>query len=557
MKCPHFLLTSIMLTHSLFVFGSCSGEVFSITELLNHDPNNHHIFTCEVLETYKRGHSFESIAAVKKRFRGSPEDTIFLNTGGGTTAGGQKLYPGEVWLIFSTTKDSLHYGATVCDFLSARIKTGNDQACSRSISPLGNTYLDVLEAYESVWENKFSGSKAITSAGRLIAEGQFLSGAPHGAWVHYSRRDDFEKEIMRSEIAYQNGKLNGEYRVYRETEEDNFVIERKVYSDDRQLLQERYRVEGQVRYEYSSDERRMAVATFTDSLGQKLRHIAQVELGYNNKPPLYPVRFRHGYYLHKVSKDSSSYSPLAEGAYFRGMRVGTWTFFNKEGAIVATKTYPDIPADTSTLQIFDEEEQVRLSGTYTDGKRQGVWQYFYDGQLEHEEVYSSDGNLLSKTRFYESGGFEHTPYANHLQHGWKTVFAQSGTIKSMEYYKHGRRSGTSVFFNTDGTVNRELRYVQSRAYTVSDPGNSTYLVNGFLNGPFVQHHYETGEKIAEGTYWMGYRTGVWTEYEKGGGYRKLYYPTGQQELMNRCGHSMPELTEQYDNEGNLLNSWKF
>ncbi|MCI4649512.1 hypothetical protein [Phaeodactylibacter sp.] len=557
MKLPQAILAIILLANPVSLPGSCAGEYFSITELLNHDPQNHHIFTCAIIETYTRRHSFESIAVVKRRFRGSPVDTIFLNTGGGTTAGGQKLYPGEVWLVFSTTKDSLHYGATVCDFLSARIKAGNNQACSRSISPLGNTYLDVLEAYESVRENKFSGSKHITGDGRLVAKGHFLAGEPHGEWVHYSRRDYFEKEIKRSEIAYRKGALHGEYRIYREAEEDNFVSERKVYHGGRLLLKEMHEVKGQVRYAYNSDERRTMVAAFTDSLGQQRKHIAQVELWYDSEPPLYPIRFRHGYYLLKSGRDSSSYSPLAEGVYFRGMRVGKWTFFNKEGAIVATKTYPDIPADTSTLQIFDEEGQVRLSGTYTDGKRKGVWQYFYDGQLEHEEVYSSDGNLLSKTRFYRTGGFEYTPYANNLQHGWKTVFAQSGTIKSMEHYKHGRLSGTSIFFNTDGTLSRELRYVQSRAYTVSDPGNSTYLVNGFLNGPFVQHHYKTGEKLVEGTYWMGYRTGIWTEYATNGGYRKLYYPTGQQALMNRCGHAMPELTEQYDNEGNLLNSWKF
>lgn len=37
---------------------------------------------------YKRGYSFESIVVVKKRFRGSLEDIIFLNIGGGIIVGG-------------------------------------------------------------------------------------------------------------------------------------------------------------------------------------------------------------------------------------------------------------------------------------------------------------------------------------------------------------------------------------------------------------------------------------------------------------------------------------
>lgn len=107
------------------------------------------------------------------------------------------------------------------------------------------------------------------------------------------------------------------------------------------------------------------------------------------------------------------------------------------------------------------------------------------------------------------------------------VFVQFGIIKSMEYYKYGCWFGISVFFNIDGIVNWELWYVQLRVYIVSDLGNSIYFVNGFLNGFFVQYYYEIGEKIVEGMYWMGYWMGVWIEYEKGGGYWKLYYFIGQ------------------------------
>jgi hypothetical protein len=73
----------------------------------------------------------------------------------------------------------------------------------------------------------------------------------------------------------------------------------------------------------------------------------------------------------------------------------------------------------------------------------------------------------------------------------------------------------------------------------------------------VQYHYKTGEKLAEGDYWNGYRTGFWIEYDKDGGYSKMYYPTDYTILMNRCGHSMPGLTEWYDQDRNLLNSWEF
>ena len=202
------------MTNSIELLGSCHGEYLSITELLNHDPKNHHIFTCEILETYVRGYSYESIAVVKRRFRGNPNDTIFLNTGGGSTAGGGKLYPNSEWLIFSTTNDSLHYGATVCDFLSAKIKAGNQSECDKGVNGLGEIYLKVLEEYEEIKEKEYSGNREIIGDGRLVAKGHFKLGIPTGDWVHYSRRNGFEERIKRSEISYKNGMLHGKYNVY-------------------------------------------------------------------------------------------------------------------------------------------------------------------------------------------------------------------------------------------------------------------------------------------------------------------------------------------------------
>lgn len=554
MKISKYILIIVALTSTISLFGSCHGEYFSITELLNHDPKDHHIFTCEILKTYIRGISYESIAVVKKRYRGNPKDTIYIHTGGGTTAGGQKLYPKSQWLIFSTTQDSLHYGATVCDFLSTKIKKGNSTECGRDVSPLGKIYIEVLEEYEIIRNSKYSGSKEIKGGNKLVAKGNFESGISDGNWIHYSRRDEFEEEIKRSEISYKDGMLHGKYNIYYEDDEQNIIIERRVYQFDlpEMIKYDRY----QKKYEYESDRERIVTSTYFDSSGIKLKEYSWRVLDYNSEQ-YDGIGYQHGHYLNKLARDSSKYSPLAEGYYFRGARVGEWNFFDKKGELVDTQVYPEMPEEEQQFLIYDEEGNIKVIGRYIEGKRIGIWKYFYDSKLEREEAYNSNGERISKTRIYSSGGIEFTPYLNNLKHGQKIIFNGDNTIRSIENYENGRLNGKSIFFNEDGLIRKESRYVNSREFTVNKNGESSYVGNGFLNGYVVQYNYKTKEKSAEGEYWNGYKIGIWIEYEKGGGYKKEYYPTEEEDLMNQCGHAMPKLTEQYDEDGNLVNSWEY
>ncbi len=544
----------IALTNSINLLGSCHGENFSITELLNHDPKNYHIFTCEILETYVRGGSYESVAVIKKRFRGNPNDTIFIITGGGTTAGGQKLYPKSEWLIFSTTNDSLHYWATVCDFLSTKIEAGNNSECDKNASPLGNIYIEVLEEYEAIRDNKNSGNKEFRSNGRLVAKGNFMSGIPDGNWIHYSRYNEFEKEVKKSEISYKNGMLHGKYNIYHEDDDQNIIIEKRLYEFDLPITIESSGL-YQKKYEYKDDREKIATSIHSDSSGIKLQQ-SWVVFGYKSKK-YDGIGYQHGYYFNKLARDSSSYSPLAEGNYFRGARVGEWRFFNKQGELISAKIYPEIPENEQQFLIYDEQGKIRISGFFVDDKRIGIWKYFYNSKLEYEEAYNSNGERISRTHHYISGGIEFTPYLNNQKHGQKIIFNEDYRLRSIENYENGSLNGTSIFFNDDGTIRKESIFINSREFTVKESEESGYYENGFLNGHFVHYNYRTRKKSSEGDYWNGYRIGIWIEYGQDGAYKKIYYPTDKEELMNQCGHGMAELTEQYDKDGNLINSWKF
>ena len=555
MKIKKHIFTLMLCAGLVNLFGSCPGEYLSITELLNHDPKNHHIFICEVLTTFVRAGNYESIAVVKTRFRGNSKDTIFLNTGGGTTAGGQKLYPNSEWLIFSTTDDELHYRATVCDHLSVKLKAGNQSECERDISGLGKIYLEVLEEYESISKKEYSGYKEIVVDERMIAKGHFKYGLPTGDWIHYSRRNEFGERVKRSEICYKDGMLHGKCNIYEENEDQNKIIEKRIYEFDWLILINRNNL-YEKRYEYKNDKERIITSTFFNSSGSKLKQFSRVSLDYKNER-YDEISFRNGYYYNKLSRDSSEDSPIAEGNYYRGTRVGEWRFFNKQGELISSKVYPQISGKEGRFLVYDEQGRITVSGIYIDGKRIGKWKYFNGGYLEYEEAYDTFGQRISKTRYFTSGGMAFTPYLENKKHGLKTIFKKDNTIKGIENYERGRLNGISIFFDDGGTIVEESKFIDGREFTVRNNDNSSYVSNSFLNGHFVMYHSKTKKKMYEGDYWNGYRTGIWIEYDDNGSYTKMYYPTDKEMLVNQCGHATPGLTEQFDREGNLINSWKF
>lgn len=544
-----FFLSFLIPCFSSPLFGSCSGERFTVTELLNHDPPEHHIFTCRILETYAVSIGFQSKAVVGEVFAGTPGDTVYISSGGGTTAGGQKLYPDDEWLIFSTTKDNLHYGATVCDFLSVKIKSDNRNDCGRGVTDLARIHSDVVRQYQILRKSAYSGYKKIKSGDRLIAEGRFRNGQAHGDWVHYSRARVFKEEIKKSEISYQNGMLHGNYRLFYEKEDENILIEARKY--DRDLLVSIRDYSGYYTEHTPLNEgRKQSITTLTDATGTLIFHVQSLQEDYQSDR-YEQLSFRHGAYLNRVARDSSDWQPLAQGQFLYGAKTGEWKYFNKAGNVIRTENYPVPESEEEFLRIYDEQGKLRVRGAYTEGKRTGVWRFYYDGNPDSEEIYDTAGNRIARTQFYYDGGYSLTLYKNN-QKQVKTTFRKGGTTGSIENYAEGRR----IFFNEDGTVAQEVHYKIGRGNTVCPTEGISVIKNGLRHGPVKYYDRNTGEIKSEGSYRYGYRIGVWTEYNADGSYEKHYYPTDTEVLMRQCLHSPPALSEEYDKDGKLLRTYE-
>lgn len=82
------------------------------------------------------------------------------------------------------------------------------------------------------------------------------------------------------------------------------------------------------------------------------------------------------------------------------------------------------------------EGQKRIEGTYKDGKREGLWRYWYE-----------NGNLWSE-------GY----YKADVRHGRSTVWHENGKKYYEGHYTDGERTGKWKFWDEDGKLLKEIDY---------------------------------------------------------------------------------------------------
>jgi antitoxin component YwqK of YwqJK toxin-antitoxin module len=547
-----YILILLISIYPIILPACCFGEYYTITELLNFDPNNTHIFTCKILKTFKREGSYESIAVIQKIYAGSPKDTVYINSGGNTTAGGGKLMPNTEWLIFSTTEDNINYGATVCDQLSHQIKIGHNQECPGWGIELGEMYIEVLETYKSIRRKKFTGHKLIYGKGGLIAEGNFIKGVPDGRWIHYRRDDYFKSKLKKSEITYSHGKLDGEYLIYSEDGDKNNLQIKRIYKLNLPIY-EKIRSDQETNYDYINESERKQTYTRKDSLGKILQTYCTIKINYQREYHE-ALWYYDGYYMNKINRDSSSYS-LGEGYYSKGARIGEWKFYNKKGELVRTQNYPKKIEEKQQFIIYQNDGRIKISGSMSNYKRYGLWYYFYEDKLEYQESYDINGERLFQIRNSSLGSMVYTPYKKNKVHGQKIKYNDIGRITSIENYENGILNGKSTFYNEDGTISREINYINSREFSASRGKDRTYYHDGFMSGYYIGLSYGTNKKMYEGELWNGYNIGVWIYYEDNGSFYKIHHSSDTTKLMNDCSGEIIIKKEWYDKDGKLTQTY--
>lgn len=489
----------------------CAGPFYSITEVLNHNNRQYHIFTCTILETYLNNYNYESIAVVHKAFEGEPNDTVYIRSGGNSTAGGQKLLPGDQWLIVSSSKDGLHYGATVCDPLSAKIANGPHQT-SNYLNDRAAIHLDALEQYERIRQRKITGQRVIKSKGEVLAKGFFKNGLPDGQWIHYSAYDGYTHEIVKSKISYKEGYLDGLYQDFPQRKKNNVVVKEQMYQLDRILWSRTQPRKRLLEYQYINGRKRRMISTYFDALGAIETQTVYIELDYDD--PRYQIL------------------RIAEGQF----ALDRATSLNK-------------------IEIYDKDGNTRLIGQYNEYGRTGVWTYFYNQIITKEESYDEHGYKLYEKKFSGRGRETFTPFKNNVKHGQQIVKRADQTIKNIKQFENGSLQ-KELIFNNEGKVKEEYIYINGRKNSVLSNNQKAYYKNGLLNG-FYQQKDKDGKVSLEGQYWNGYKIGIWKKYKKDGSFSKQYYETNPKKLMHKLGSDLALKYEYYDQNGKLkrISKW--
>jgi len=533
---------------SKIAFASCFGERFNLTQILLNKEDKHALFTCHIKQTYYGSGGYTSIAVVKDVFRGTPMDTIRIVTGGHTTAGGTKIKPGTNWLIISESKDNYHFTATICHNLSKPL-TQEDVGCGGySLKVHGEDFINVIAQIDDLKNSKFTRRKQIFLQDSLIAEGKLINGYATDTWKHfnYSRRRN--KAKLELEIDYKDGIPNGKTTRYIR-DYLPLTIESTTVLLDGKLISKNVYNDRFYNYSYNNENQRITNFYRIDENGDTISKYREVGL-LNPVTNEFYAFYKHGEYINLI--DSSSYSQLCSGTYYKGAKKGIWKFYDKKEILVNEESHELIDTLENKFVFFQDDGTIKAIGTLKDAKPVGKWIYYYDSVLENEVHYNSNSEIVSTTRFYNGGGKKITPYKERKPEGTEHKYFKSGELREFTNYVNGLKHGLHTQFDEQGNTVYQSEFKRGIETTIFRSDGKAHIVDGFKNGYNTQINYKTGKKMYEGMMWMGYSIGKQIRYKENGDYSITYAETSKDSLMNSCYNGGTYKVEHYDRDDKLL-----
>jgi uncharacterized protein len=281
-----------------------------------------------------------------------------------------------------------------------------------------------------------------------------------------------------------------------------------------------------------------------------------------------------------------------EGNYTNGLRNGVFKNYDRKGKLVGIQQYVDdvlMEGENATAipdirQDFYEDGQIKSSGSYRNGKKQGTFrQYDPRGNEEMAQLYEQDllvaeGNLDSLGRkvglwklYYLSGQVKaEGSYKEGLKEGnWK-YFYSDGVVIQVGSYTNDLPVGNWKWYYSNSLLHRDENYLRGKenGHCVEYDSLGNVLTegdyaNGRRTGPWI---LKVNDHKEEGLYEDGELTGLWTwSYGDGGkafegeymvgtpvGKHKYWYPSGQIKMKGTYeGGELAGRWDYYDEDGTL------
>jgi antitoxin component YwqK of YwqJK toxin-antitoxin module len=176
------------------------------------------------------------------------------------------------------------------------------------------------------------------------------------------------------------------------------------------------------------------------------------------------------------------------GQYIDGKKQGLWEEFYDNGQLGKVCSYRHGKADGNVTEYFFDGG-IKTSGTMADGKKDGLFrEFFSNGRKMKEELYSH-GVLHGQYRTWVENGSPETQgyYRNGAKDSlWKSWI--EGILFVQENYKNDKREGLTTYYNQLETI-----------------GEEGYYKNGLREGLWKEFD-DSGKVVAEKLYVKGVLT---------------------------------------------------
>ena len=191
--------------------------------------------------------------------------------------------------------------------------------------------------------------------------------------------------------------------------------------------------------------------------------------------------------------------------------------------------------------------QDRINVKDKNGKKQGVWKKYENGQLLYEgqfkddvpygtfKYYHANGKLKSVTEFqqgvhkvrtviYHENGHKASEgaYIDQQKDGEWRYYSDRDTLIQLEHYALGKKNGLWQTYSPTGILLEECNYLNDKKDGVSKSyylngvvSNEATYVAGETNGKSTAY-YPNGKVSATGNYHNGLRDGEWNSYDVNG-----------------------------------------